>query len=69
MTRISILIPMRNAEAYIAATLRSLLGQAGFDRDQDEIVIVDDGSTDRSRAVVEEVVRGIYQAAPSRVAL
>ena len=57
MTRLSIIIPMRNAEAYIAATLRSLLGQAGLDRVQDEIVIIDDGSTDRSRAVVAELSR------------
>jgi len=55
MTGISILIPMRNAEPFIAATLHSLLDQAGFDRERDEIVIVDDGSTDRSRPVVEEL--------------
>ncbi len=54
MTRVSILIPMRNAEAYVAATLRSLLAQAGLDPEQDEILIIDDGSTDRSRAVVEK---------------
>jgi glycosyltransferase involved in cell wall biosynthesis len=48
---------MRNAEAYIAATLRSLLGQAGLDRQRDEIVIVDDGSTDRSRTLIEQVTR------------
>jgi glycosyltransferase involved in cell wall biosynthesis len=57
MSRISILIPMRNAEAYIAPTLHSLLGQAGLDRERDEIVIIDDGSTDGSRAVVEKVSR------------
>jgi glycosyltransferase involved in cell wall biosynthesis len=67
MTRISILIPMRNAEAYIAATLRSLLDQGGIDPEQDEILIIDDGSTDRSRAVVDETSREIAGGACVRV--
>jgi glycosyltransferase involved in cell wall biosynthesis len=46
---------MRNAEAYIAATLRSLLGQDGLEPEQDEVLIIDDGSTDRSRAIVAGV--------------
>lgn len=46
---VSILIPMRNAEAWIASTLKLCLMQknASF-----EIVVVDDGSTDRSAEVV-----------------
>jgi len=67
MARVSLLIPMRNAEAYIAATLRSLLGQAGLDPNQDEVLIVDDGSADRSRAVVEEVSREMETGACVRV--
>jgi glycosyltransferase involved in cell wall biosynthesis len=67
MTRISILVPMRNAEAYIASTLGSLLGQAGLDRERDEIVIVDDGSTDRSREVVEQLERQTPRGARVRV--
>lgn len=45
---ISIIIPMRNAEAWIASTIRSLLAQPG----DHEIIVVDDGSTDRSADVV-----------------
>lgn len=49
MSLISVVIPMRNAEAWIGATLRSLLAQAGV---QLEILVIDDGSTDRSAEVV-----------------
>lgn len=51
MPRISIIIPMRNAEPWIGATLQSLLAQPG----ETEILVIDDGSTDRS----VEVVRGV----------
>lgn len=42
---VSILIPAYNAEEWIAATIRSALAQTW---DQKEIVVVDDGSTDRT---------------------
>jgi glycosyltransferase involved in cell wall biosynthesis len=46
---VSILMPMRNAEAYVAEALQSILSETSVPI---EIVIVDDGSTDRSREVV-----------------
>ncbi|RYG66805.1 glycosyltransferase family 2 protein, partial [bacterium] len=49
---ISILMPMRNAQAYVGEALASLLAQKGVDL---EVVVVDDGSTDRSA----DVVRGL----------
>jgi len=52
MMRISVLIPCRNAERYIRATLDSVLAQKDVDL---EIVVIDDGSTDRSMDVVREV--------------
>lgn len=51
MHAVSIIIPMRNAEAWIDATLRSLLVQL----DELEVIVVDDGSSDRSAAVVQAV--------------
>ena len=48
--RISVIIPCFNAEKYIAWTLGSILEQS---RLPDEIIVVDDHSTDRSVKVVE----------------
>lgn len=48
--RVSVLIPCHNAEAYVADTLQSVLGQTWPDI---EVIVVDDGSTDGSASVVE----------------
>ena len=50
MPAISIVIPMFNAEKYIGECLDSLLNQTFMDF---EVIVVDDCSTDNSRAVVE----------------
>lgn len=47
---VSIIIPLYNAENYIAETLRSVLNQTWKNK---EIIIVNDGSTDNSLAVVK----------------
>ena len=47
--RVSVVIPCFNGERYIADTIRSVLRQDGGPI---EIVVVDDGSTDGSRAAV-----------------
>lgn len=52
MSLISVVMPMRNAAAYVEAALRSILDQPGV---QLEIVVVDDGSTDNSAAVVNAI--------------
>lgn len=49
---VSVVMPMRNCEAYVDAALRSILAQHGVDL---EVVVVDDGSTDRSADVVRSV--------------
>lgn len=50
--KISIIMPMRNAAAYVREALTSLLAQ---DWDSLEIVVVDDGSTDPSASIVQSL--------------
>ncbi|RMG08835.1 MAG: glycosyltransferase family 2 protein, partial [Planctomycetota bacterium] len=49
---ISLLMPVHQGEATLPAALRCALGQAT--RRSYELVVVDDGSRDRSRALAEE---------------
>ena len=51
---VGVVVPMRNAERTIAATLDSICRQTHAKLD---IVVVDDGSTDGSVAVVDEKIR------------
>ena len=50
---VSVIIPLYNAEKYIAATLDSLLGQTFQDF---ELIVVNDCSTDKSRAIAESYI-------------
>ena len=47
---VSIVIPMYNAEKYIGECLDSILAQTFQDY---EVIVVDDCSTDNSRAIVQ----------------
>ena len=57
---VSVIIPAFNAEKYIAEAIRSVLHQSC---PASEIIVVDDGSTDRTRKVLEKYsgVRYVYQ--------
>ena len=50
-TKLSVIVPMYNASAYIAECIESLLAQT---LDDIEIVVIDDGSSDDSREIVEQ---------------
>lgn len=54
--KLSILIPMYNAEDYIGNCIESLLHQ-NIPEDDYEIIIMDDGSTDNSVALVSEIAK------------
>ena len=61
MIRISAVIPAYNAEKYIARAIDSILSQT---HPVDEIIVVDDGSTDGTAGIIksyEDKVCYIYQ--------
>jgi len=49
---VSVIVPARNEEACLGACLESLAGQSGVSY---EIVVVDDASTDGTRAIAQAV--------------
>lgn len=62
---ISIIIPTYNYEHYIADAMDSIIDQQGYN-EEIEIIIVDDGSTDNTKSVVEQYkdklkIKYIYQ--------
>lgn len=50
--QVSVLVPVKNAELYIGRCLRSLLNQS-FDRDNYEIILINDGSTDNTEQALK----------------
>ena len=53
MYKISIIIPVYNAEKYLKRTINSIIFQT-FGFKNIELILVDDGSTDGSRKIIEE---------------
>lgn len=53
--KFSIVIPLYNKQAYIRRAIYSAFDQIGFTQQQCEIIIVDDGSSDESLAIVKKI--------------
>ena len=51
--KISVVIPVRNTERYLAESIESVLGQT---RPAEQVVVVDDGATDQTPAILEKFV-------------
>jgi succinoglycan biosynthesis protein ExoA len=54
MTTVSFVMPVRNEEEYIRASLQSLVEQS-YPASECEIIVVDGRSSDRTREIVEEI--------------
>lgn len=52
MPKVSVIVPVYNVEKYLEKCLKSLVGQTLMDM---EIIIVNDGSTDNSKEIVEKI--------------
>lgn len=58
MADFSIVIPAHNEEAVISETVRAIRGQLREDRVFGEIIVVDDGSQDRTAEIASEAIGG-----------
>ena len=52
--KISVVVPIRNEEDYIGATLRFILDQ-DYPREKLEVLVIDGCSSDRTVAIVTEI--------------
>ena len=57
MTKVSIIIPVYNAERYISKCLNSIISQNKNLNNLIEIVLIDDGSKDKSRVICDDYSR------------
>lgn len=61
---VSVVIPCRNAAAWLPETLASVADQAGIEK---ELIVVDDGSVDDSAAIAERFGAIVVRCPPSGV--
>lgn len=55
---LSIVIPVYNLEKYIVPCIDSIIENKGVSKDSFEVIVVNDGSTDNTPALVEEYIKG-----------
>lgn len=56
MLKLSIIIPVYNKEEYLSRCFDSVISQIDIRKNQFEILVVDDGSKDKSHLIIEEYV-------------
>jgi dolichol-phosphate mannosyltransferase len=66
LSKLSVVIPARNEEGCIASTVEHLHVELRLHNVAHEIVVVDDGSTDRTWEILEDLGRRISTLAPVR---
>ena len=53
MPKVSVIVPVYNVEAYVEKCLKTLVEQTLEDI---EIIVVNDGSTDKSKEIIQKMV-------------
>ena len=66
LSLLSIVIPARNEEGCIASTVQHLDLELNIQKVPHEIVVVDDGSTDRTWEILQDLAARVPQLAPVR---
>jgi dolichol-phosphate mannosyltransferase len=66
LTRLSVVIPARDEEGCIASTVEDLHRELQRSAVPHEIVVVDDGSTDRTWRILEELITEVPSLVPVR---
>lgn len=66
LTKLSVVVPARDEEGCIASTVEHLHLELQLHGVPHEIVVVDDGSTDGTWAILQELGRRVPQLAPTR---
>jgi dolichol-phosphate mannosyltransferase len=66
LTRLSVVIPARNEDGCIASTVEHLHLELRLREIPHEIVVVDDGSTDRTWPILQELKTRIAEVAPTQ---
>jgi glycosyltransferase involved in cell wall biosynthesis/4-amino-4-deoxy-L-arabinose transferase-like glycosyltransferase len=58
MIDLSVVVPVYNGEPFIARTIAELIDYAASRQEPAELIVVDDGSTDRTAKIIEETIAG-----------
>jgi dolichol-phosphate mannosyltransferase len=66
LTKLSVVIPARDEEGCVASTVEHLHLELGLHEVPHEIVVVDDGSTDRTWSILQELCRRVPELVPTQ---
>lgn len=65
MARVSVIVPVYNTGKYVEKCLNSLTNQTI--KDELEIIIINDGSTDNSEEVIKEYIKKSKKASANKI--
>lgn len=57
MPRYSVIVPVYNREAFIGRAVKSVLAQDCIPDGEIEVIVIDDGSTDGTKGIIEKIIQ------------